>query len=71
MSNTTFSVPRAQFAEQLQIVARGLSSKSIIPTIDGILMESKDGGISLTATDLETQMCQRYERYCLHRSLAL
>lgn len=53
---TRISVSRAQFATQLQTVARGLPSKNVVSTIDGILMEGRNGEIILTATDLETQI---------------
>ncbi len=62
MSNSiTFSVIRHELADQLQIVARGLSSKNLLDSINGILMESSNGKLILTTTDMEMQISSSIE----------
>ena len=40
-------------ANHINIVQKGISSKSTLQILDGILLEAKDGKLKLTASDLE------------------
>lgn len=55
-NSTTISLLRKEFADQLQVVARGLANRTLIESISGIFMDSSGGKLTLTATDLEMQI---------------
>jgi DNA polymerase-3 subunit beta len=48
-----FSISRDKFLQQLGIAARGVSTRSAIQTLSGVLLRAGDGGVELQATDME------------------
>jgi len=48
-----FRVEQRDLAKHITIAQRGISSRSTLQILDGILIEAKDNAIKLTATDLE------------------
>ena len=48
-----FSVPCEQFVSSLGVAARGVSTRSAIQTLSGVLIRVEDGRIELQATDME------------------
>lgn len=48
-----FTVARSELLDSLSAASRGLSSRSTLPILSGILFSAKDGEITLQATDLE------------------
>src|SRR5919197_1427590 len=48
-----FSVSRDQFLSQLGIAVRGVSTRSAIQTLAGVLIRAESGGVELQATDME------------------
>src|ERR1700745_692912 len=48
-----FSVSRDQFLNQLGIAVRGVSTRSAIQTLAGVLIRAESGGVELQATDME------------------
>ena len=48
-----FSISRDKFLQQLGIAARGVSTRSAIQTLSGVLLRAADGGVELQATDME------------------
>lgn len=48
-----FSVPREQFVASLSVAARGVSTRSAIQTLSGVLVKAADGRVELQATDME------------------
>ena len=48
-----FSVPREQFVTSLGVAARGVSTRSAIQTLSGVLVHAEDGRVELQATDME------------------
>ena len=48
-----FSVPCEQFVSALGVAARGVSTRSAIQTLSGVLVRVEDGRVELQATDME------------------
>jgi DNA polymerase-3 subunit beta len=48
-----FSVPCDQFVSSLGVAARGVSTRSAIQTLSGVLVRAEDGRVELQATDME------------------
>ena len=48
-----FSIPREQFVAALGVAVRGVSTRSAIQTLSGVLVSSTDGAVELQATDME------------------
>src|SRR5881398_2785460 len=48
-----FSIPRDQFLSQLGIAVRGVSTRSAIQTLAGVLIRGENGAVELQATDME------------------
>ena len=48
-----FSVPCEQFVSSLGVAARGVSTRSAIQTLSGVLIRVEDGRVELQATDME------------------
>lgn len=48
-----FTIMQNQLSEKISIVQRAVSSRVIIPELEGILIEAKEGLLSLTTTDSE------------------
>ena len=46
-------VEQKKLAKHINIVQKGISSKTTLPILDGILLEAKEGRLKLTGTDLE------------------
>ena len=54
-----FSVARTELAEALAIASRGLSARSTLPILSGLLVSCEGGTITLQATDLEVSVQTR------------
>ena len=48
-----FSISRDKFLQQLGIAVRGVSTRSAIQTLSGVLLRAGDGRVELQATDME------------------
>ena len=48
-----FGIPREVFLTRLGIVTRGVSTRSAIQTLAGVLVRATGEGVELQATDLE------------------
>src|ERR671917_251361 len=48
-----FKISRDKFLQQLGIAVRGVSTRSAIQTLSGVLLRAGDGGVELQATDME------------------
>src|ERR671915_1986001 len=48
-----FSISRDRFLAQLGTAVRGVSTRSAIQTLSGVLVRAQDGGVELQATDME------------------
>ena len=48
-----FSIPCDQFVASLGVAARGVSTRSAIQTLSGVLIRAGEGGVELQATDME------------------
>ena len=48
-----FSLPRERFLAQLGVAVRGVSTRSAIQTLSGVLVSARDGVVELQATDME------------------
>jgi DNA polymerase-3 subunit beta len=48
-----FSISRDKFLQQLGIAARGVSTRSAIQTLSGVLIKAESAGVELQATDME------------------
>ncbi len=48
-----FSIPCDQFVASLGVAARGVSTRSAIQTLSGVLVRAEDGQVELLATDME------------------
>ncbi|WP_416199031.1 MAG: DNA polymerase III subunit beta [Sporanaerobacter sp.] len=46
-------IEQSKLAKYVNIVQKGISSKTTLPILDGILLETVDGKLKLTGTDLE------------------
>jgi DNA polymerase III sliding clamp (beta) subunit (PCNA family) len=47
-----FSIPCDQFVASLSVAARGVSTRSAIQTLSGVLVRAGDGEVELLATDM-------------------
>ncbi len=47
-----FSLPRERFLSQLGVAVRGVSTRSAIQTLSGVLISAHDGMVELQATDM-------------------
>ena len=56
-----FSVSRDQFLNQLGIAVRGVSTRSAIQTLAGVLIRAEAGSVELQATDMELGIRVRVE----------
>jgi len=50
------SIARGELLDALSIVSKGMSSRSTLPILSGILMSATNGTLSLQATDLEVSV---------------
>jgi DNA polymerase III subunit beta len=48
-----FSLPRDRFLAELGVAVRGVSVRSAIQTLSGIMLVAQDGGVELQSTDME------------------
>jgi DNA polymerase III subunit beta len=48
-----FTISRDKFLQQLGIAVRGVSTRSAIQTLSGVLLRAGNGGVELQATDME------------------
>src|SRR5687767_5138615 len=48
-----FSIPCDQIVASLSVAARGVSTRSAIQTLSGVLLRAREGGLELQATDME------------------
>ena len=48
-----FSCDRLQLVDKLTILARGVSTRSALPVLSGILLQAADGRLDMFATDME------------------
>jgi DNA polymerase-3 subunit beta len=48
-----FTISRDKFLQQLGIAVRGVSTRSAIQTLSGVLLRAGDGAVELQATDME------------------
>jgi DNA polymerase-3 subunit beta len=48
-----FSIPREQFVTSLGVAVRGVSTRSAIQTLSGVLVKAAGGKVELQATDME------------------
>ena len=48
-----FTISRDKFLQQLGIAVRGVSTRSAIQTLSGVLLRAGEGGVELQATDME------------------
>src|SRR5215213_747942 len=56
-----FTISRDKFLQQLGIAVRGVSTRSAIQTLSGVLLRAGDGGVELQATDMELGVRVRVE----------
>lgn len=54
-----FSVARTELSEALSVVSRGLSARSTLPILSGLLVSCEDGSVTLQSTDLEISVRTR------------
>jgi len=50
------SIARSELLDALTVVSKGLSARSTLPILSGILLSAGDGQVSLQATDLEVSV---------------
>jgi len=50
------SVMQENLARGLQVVSRAVSTRSTLPVLNNVLLRTEDGGLKLTATNLEIGM---------------
>ena len=48
-----FTVDRTALVDKLNILARGVSARSALPVLSGVLVQAGDGRLDLYATDME------------------
>ena len=48
-----FACDRTTLVEKLSILARGVSTRSALPVLSGILLQARDGRLELYSTDME------------------
>jgi DNA polymerase III subunit beta len=48
-----FSCDRAALVEKLSVLARGVSSRSALPVLSGVLLQAREGRLDLFSTDME------------------
>ena len=51
-----FSIARSELIDALTIVGKGMSARSTLPILSGILFSASDGSIHMQATDLEVSV---------------
>jgi DNA polymerase-3 subunit beta len=51
--NVKLSVMQENLARGLQVVSRAVSTRSTLPVLNNVLLRTEDGGLKLTATNLE------------------
>lgn len=51
-----FSCDRALLVEKLAILARGVSTRSALPVLSGVLLQAADGRLDLYSTDMELSL---------------
>lgn len=56
-----FSLPRERFLSQLGVAVRGVSTRSAIQTLSGVLVSARGGTVELQATDMELGIRVRIE----------
>jgi DNA polymerase III subunit beta len=56
-----FTISRDKFLQQLGIAVRGVSTRSAIQTLSGVLLRAGDGAVELQATDMELGVRVRVE----------
>jgi DNA polymerase III subunit beta len=56
-----FSLPRDRFLAQLGVAVRGVSARSAIQTLSGVMMVAQDGTVELRSTDMELGIRARVE----------
>ncbi len=50
------SIARSELLEALSVVSKGMSARSTLPILSGILVVAKDGNLTLQSTDLEVSV---------------
>jgi len=50
------SIARSELLEALAVVSKGMSSRSTLPILSGILLGTSDGSLTLQSTDLEVSV---------------
>ncbi|TLM98035.1 MAG: DNA polymerase III subunit beta [Actinobacteria bacterium] len=50
------SIARSELLDALSVVSKGMSSRSTLPILSGVLLSVSDGSISLQSTDLEVSV---------------
>jgi DNA polymerase III subunit beta len=56
-----FTISRDKFLQQLGVAVRGVSTRSAIQTLSGVLLRADGGGVELQATDMELGIRVRVE----------
>lgn len=51
-----FTIARSELMDTLAVVSRGMSARSTLPILSGILITAKDGELNFQATDLEVSV---------------
>ncbi|MGV8084096.1 MAG: DNA polymerase III subunit beta [Coriobacteriia bacterium] len=51
-----FTIARSELADTLSVVSKGMSARSTLPILSGILITAKDGELNFQATDLEVSV---------------
>ncbi len=51
-----FSIARSELAEALSVTSKGMSARSTLPILSGVLFSSSEGLLTLQATDLEVSV---------------
>ena len=51
-----FSIARSELIDALTIVGKGMSARSTLPILSGILFSASEGSIQMQATDLEVSV---------------
>jgi DNA polymerase-3 subunit beta len=54
-----FSIARSELFEALNVVSKGMSARSTLPILSGILIHTADGTLTLQTTDLEISVKHR------------
>ena len=48
-----FTVDSSEFHKVLDLVCQALSGKTVVPILDCVLLEKRDDGLKLTATNID------------------